>query len=245
MRKAVKSRPYSRPQHTRRRRIQFSVAASLMATTLLAAEPAFASIPGPDGTIKACVLIATGLTRIIDSNASCLPLVEQQVTWNQRGPQGPQGPQGLQGPPGPQGPAGPAGAVGPAGPRGQQGPAGPQGPGGVAGPAGPRGPQGPAGPQGPVGPTGPAPRLYTVTNQFNVPGETDPNSGMDNLAQAVAFCTFGDAVTGGGFDLHSFALTVFFDEPTAEGTGWRIEVVNSSQFPSTAAVHARCMDLTP
>jgi hypothetical protein len=73
---------------------------------------------------------------------------DQQISWNQTGPQGPIGPTGPQGPVGPKGDTGPVGAVGPAGPAGADGAIGPAGP---AGPAGPKGDTGPAGPQGPAG----------------------------------------------------------------------------------------------
>lgn len=73
---------------------------------------------GNPNLIHSCVLIATGVVRIVAPTANCLPLVEKAVHWSiagVAGPQGPQGPQGLQGLQGPQGDTGPQGPAGPAG----------------------------------------------------------------------------------------------------------------------------------
>src|ERR1700749_1650284 len=64
-----------------------------------------AAIPGPDGSISACINPTSnppGAVRIIDSAATCAA-GETPISWGQTGPAGP---------PGPQGPAGPAGARG-------------------------------------------------------------------------------------------------------------------------------------
>ena len=76
------------------------------AILVLAGGIAYAAIAGEDGTITACYK-ANGILRVIDAEAgqTCTGS-EQQLTWNQTGPQGPQGP------PGPQGPQGPSGALG-------------------------------------------------------------------------------------------------------------------------------------
>src|SRR6185437_15491739 len=75
---------------------------------------AAASIPGTGGVIHGCYNTGanpSGQLRVIDTSkgATCSKN-EQQLDWNQTGPQGPrgpQGPQGLQGPQGPQGDPGP------------------------------------------------------------------------------------------------------------------------------------------
>lgn len=124
-----------------------------------------AGVPGPSGLFSACYSSASGLVRIVDHTATCLP-GEQAATLSPdgKGPQGPQGPAGPVGPPGPQGvkgdtgfqgPPGPQGVAGPNGPQGAQGPMGPAGPAGPPGAIGPAGPPGPIGPMGPVGPAGP------------------------------------------------------------------------------------------
>jgi len=63
--------------------------------------------------------------KVIDAEAGrrCGAL-ENELTWNQRGPQGAPGPAGPAGPVGPQGVEGPVGPAGPAGPVGPAGPAG-------------------------------------------------------------------------------------------------------------------------
>jgi hypothetical protein len=92
----------------RRRAVLVAVAAILV----LAGGIAYAAIPAEDGTITGCYK-ANGSLRVIDVEAgqTCTGS-EQQLTWNQTGPQGPEGPQGPAGPQGPQGPQGPSGALG-------------------------------------------------------------------------------------------------------------------------------------
>jgi len=80
---------------------------------------AAASIPGTGGVIHGCYNTGanpSGQLRVIDTSkgATCSKN-EQQLDWNQTGPQGPrgpQGPQGLQGPQGPQGDPGPTYSAG-------------------------------------------------------------------------------------------------------------------------------------
>lgn len=91
---------------------------------------------GDPKLIHSCVLIATGVVRIVAPTANCLPLVEKAVDWSISGvpgPTGPQGPQGIQGAAGPQGIPGPQGEPGAQGPAGPEGAAGPQGPAGANG----------------------------------------------------------------------------------------------------------------
>src|SRR5262245_36362781 len=118
------------------------VIAVLALAPVAAASVAYATIPGGNGVISAC-LNPDGLIKLIDRDAgeSC-PGPHQLVEWNQEGPTGPPGPAGPQGPTGPTGGTGPAGPQGPPGPTGGTGPAGPQGPTGPTGGTGPAGPQG-------------------------------------------------------------------------------------------------------
>src|SRR3954452_4378452 len=80
----------------------------------LAASSASASIPDSNGVITSCYSTDPagpfGALRVIDlaQSMSC-SAGEQQLTFNQAGPQGAAGPQGQAGPAGPAGPPGPAG----------------------------------------------------------------------------------------------------------------------------------------
>jgi hypothetical protein len=88
---------------------------------VLAGGIAFAAIPAANGTITGCYK-ANGSLRVIDVEAGhTCSSTEQQLAWNQTGPQGAQGIQGPEGPEGPQGPAGPQGPPGPQGPSGALG----------------------------------------------------------------------------------------------------------------------------
>jgi hypothetical protein len=83
------------------------------ALALAASGAAWASIPGPDGSIHGCYLKRGGSLRVIDSSSSTsCARTETALNWSEQGPpgvQGPTGPQGASGPPGLQGPTGPAG----------------------------------------------------------------------------------------------------------------------------------------
>ncbi len=101
---------------------------------LVVAGIGYASIPGPDGTVKGCYAATKGVllgiphskgdTRIVDSGEACRPY-EKAILWNQEGPKGEPGSQGPEGPQGEVGPQGPQGETGPQGPQGDEGPAGP------------------------------------------------------------------------------------------------------------------------
>jgi hypothetical protein len=81
---------------------------------------AVASIPGPDGTVKACLKKQSprkGAVRIIDHRASC-SRSERTISWNQTGPRGLPGSEGTPGAPGTPGTQGAPGAEGPQGPAG-------------------------------------------------------------------------------------------------------------------------------
>jgi hypothetical protein len=57
---------------------------------LIATVVAWASIPDANGVIHGCADKLTGVTRIIDSSAQCLP-TEHVINWNQAGAPGPAG----------------------------------------------------------------------------------------------------------------------------------------------------------
>ena len=185
---------------------------------------AFASIPGPGGTIFACYVKTGGALSVIDSTQKCASN-QTSVTWNQIGPAGPSGLVGSAGPAGPTGASGPqgqpgltgatgaTGAIGSSGPMGPSGPAGPAGANGAAGatglvgPVGPAGPAGVdgalgvAGPAGPIGPTGPA-GVTNVTARpasFSIPG--GPGGSPEAPQTFIQRCGTNEVATGGGFDL--------------------------------------------
>jgi hypothetical protein len=76
-------------------RDRFLGVAIIIAGTLVAASVAFASIPGPDGTIHGCYLKSGGRLRVIDKQAEqkCTSK-ERPLSWSQQGPSGPPGVQG-------------------------------------------------------------------------------------------------------------------------------------------------------
>lgn len=147
----------SRPQVRR-----ISIGAALTVGLMGVGGIAYASIPGPSGTINGCYTQATGALRVVDSGASCRSN-ETAITWNQAGPQGA---------------AGPAGATGA---TGAQGPIGLTGPTGATGPQGPKGDTGATGPQGATGPAGGA-GLYYAQNGFNGPVDYPSNSTYNTVA---------------------------------------------------------------
>ena len=79
---------------------------------------AVASVPAPDGQVRACY-DAKGNMHLIDAAASDAQMPstcsdkETPISWNQTGPTGPQGAQGPQGPKGATGAQGPQGPAGP------------------------------------------------------------------------------------------------------------------------------------
>jgi hypothetical protein len=66
-------------------------------------------------TYYACVNNSSGTIHMTSPTGKC-STNEQEIVWNQAGPQGPAGTDGQPGAQGPQGPAGPQGPQGPAGP---------------------------------------------------------------------------------------------------------------------------------
>ena len=145
------------------------------------------------------------------------------------GPTGAAGPIGTTGPAGPAGPTGATGAVGPAGATGATGSVGPAGPTGNPGATGVQGPVGPVGPAGPTGATGAIAAVHTVEA-----------SGTGELCQAVACCSAGEQVLGGGHSASStqpgnaaFDVRVSVSAPGTPAScggsarGWSVQVLNS------------------
>ena len=100
---------------------------------------AYASIPGPNGVIRACYDNQSGQTRIVDLQTG-LPKGcgsrESLISWNQTGPKGDKGDQGLKGDPGVKGDPGDPGQKGDPGVKGDQGLQGDPGVKGDPGPSG-------------------------------------------------------------------------------------------------------------
>ena len=106
------------PVQRHRPRVTFANVTSLLALVVALSGGVFAvaSVPGPSGTIRAC-LTKSGAVRVIDHNRRCARK-ERTLTWNQRGRTGSRG---LQGTAGPNGAAGANGVAGAGGATGQQG----------------------------------------------------------------------------------------------------------------------------
>jgi Collagen triple helix repeat (20 copies) len=162
------------------RKTLLAAAAGAAVTAAIVGGVAWATIPAPDGVIKACYQQNGGQLRVIESTETCRSS-ELPISWNQTGSQGSQGPTG------PRGVQGPTGLRGIQGLQGQQGIQGPNGVNvtstplavgdpncptggtelvaasgttyacnGAAGARGPSGATGDQGQQGPAGPTGPS-----------------------------------------------------------------------------------------
>jgi len=72
------------------------IVVGVICAVLIAGGVAYASIPGPSGTINGCYKNATGMLIAIDSTASC-PVGYTALNWSQTGPQGPAGTNGTNG----------------------------------------------------------------------------------------------------------------------------------------------------
>jgi type VI secretion system secreted protein Hcp len=124
--------PPVRASGRRGRRISASLKVLVPTVAALGAGAAIAvgQIGATGTTYTGCVLTTQeseqhtstqpiGSVRVLDpavnDDNTCTTDLEEQITWNQQGPQGVTGPQGSQGP---QGPPGATGATGPAGPSG-------------------------------------------------------------------------------------------------------------------------------
>ena len=86
----------------------FWIAVVLVAAA--SAGTAYATIPGSDGVIHACVVTGTGQLRVIDTEANqACKRTETPLQWTQKGIPGPTGPKGDKGDKGDQGDPGPPG----------------------------------------------------------------------------------------------------------------------------------------
>jgi len=199
---------------------------------------ALAAIPGAGGEFTGCYTPRIGVLRVIDVQAGekCLK-PEQQITWNQTGPQGPQGiagPQGLQGPKGDKGDS--TGVPGPKGDKGDPGPAGAQGlPGaiGLKGDTGAQGPQGNPGPQGAAGISG-----YEIV----VANSADDSAGVKSLG---AQCPVGKRVLGGGVTVSPIGGSVIGSPPIAIRESapfgdffWQVTAVETEPYASNWSLQA-------
>ena len=102
---------------------------------------------------------------------------------------------------------------------------------GKVGRAGAQGPAGPAGAQGPAGGFDPS-KVAVVQNSAVV--------AADGQQTITASCASGAKVIGGGFNGGGTAVT-FNSQPTSDGTGWAVGVLNISDTASvTASVYAIC-----
>jgi hypothetical protein len=215
------------------------IATAVGAVTVTAAVAGlgYAAIPGGDGLIHACYDKQSGQVRIFDPSGGPIKACgkgEQEVFWNQTGPQGE------------------TGSMGPAGPQGEQGLIGPQGPKGDSGATGPAGPQGPTGPAGADGADG-------VSGWELVRGSTEFSSASHQFKRVE--CPSGKRVIGGGafaqgkvnlvtgepLNLHS----IFMSEPYISDTGgpdgwagWAYEVGGDTDLDWRLWVHVICADVS-
>jgi hypothetical protein len=195
---------------------------ALVAALVAVGGVAYASIPGPDGVIKACynkpglLGLGKGELRVIDSQANCAG-TETPITWNQ---------------------AGPKGDPGPAGPQGDTGPAGPEGPQGEPGPAGQQGEQGVPGPPGSIG-------GYQIVKHT----EGTPSTPLPLVA--FVECPDGTKVLGGGAAIAGSASeesVLSSSRPLDDGDGWgaSTELLEPGTLVTgTVTVWAICADVTP
>jgi hypothetical protein len=130
-------------------------------------------------------------------------------------------------------PAGPRGSVGSTGAAGAQGPAGPQGPQGIQGFTGASGPQGPSG-------------GFNLSKINYVTGPTVSVVSAPGLAIGTeTLCPAGNKVIGGGFRILSAdtAVGVVRSESNSTGSGWVVEVTNTSG--SSVDMHATAVCAAP
>jgi len=129
--------------------------------------------------------------------------------------------------------AGPRSLVGSTGATGAQGPAGPQGPQGIQGFTGSSGPQGPPG-------------GFDLGKISYVTGPTVSVPSVAGLAVGTeALCPTGDKVVGGGFRILSAdtAVGVVRSASNSTGSGWIVEVTNTSSAPVDMHATAVCATL--
>jgi hypothetical protein len=110
----------------------------------------------------------------------------------------------------------------------QQGVPGPQGPQGTQGPQGPQGTQGIQGPAGASGVSG----YEIVSHDQNIPDGTGQYDTVN--------CPTGKKAVGGGFVADDFRdLTIQMSGPTANGSGWIVNVI--SHGPGNVQGHLRAV----
>ena len=112
----------------------------------------------------------------------------------------------------------------PAGPRGPVGPAGATGAAGATATLGATGPTGASGPQGPPGGFDLSKISYVTGPTVSVPSNAGVAVGTE------ALCPTGNKVVGGGFRILSADTTVGVvrSESNSSGSGWTVEVTNTS-----------------
>ena len=130
----------------------------------------------------------------------------------------------------PAGARGPAGATGPTGQTGAQGTSGAQGSQGIQGLAGATGPQGASG-------------GFDLSKLSYVSGQTLPvaptTTGL--IVGTETDCPAGDKVVSGGFTILSAAsVRVVTSESNSTGSGWYVEMMNTSGSPVDVRVTAVC-----
>jgi hypothetical protein len=133
----------------------------------------------------------------------------------------------------------------PAGPRGAVGPTGAAGAAGASGAQGPAGPQGPQGVQGFTGPQG-QPGSFDLGKITYVTGPTTSVVSVAGLGVGIeARCPAGNKVVGGGFQILSedTAVGVVRSESDSSGSGWNVEVTNTSG--SSVNMHATAVCVAP
>ena len=228
------------PRPNRARRLGLGGVIGLVGVLLLGTV-ALAAIPGAGGVISGCYSPKFGLLRVVDVQAGqhCLR-TEQQITWNQTGPQGTPGPAGAQGPQGIPGPKGDTGAPGAAGPAGGPGPKGDTGAQGIPGSQGAPGAQGPAGTAGISG--------YEIVSDVST---FDSSSAR----QMSVFCPAGKRVIGGGAqifpslaDPNRTIAPVVLRTSLPNGTdGWFAEAFETAAYPFEwdLTVNAICASVGP
>ncbi len=127
-------------------------------------------------------------------------------------------------------------------PAGARGPAGATGPTGAQGASGAQGPQGIQGLAGATGPQG-APGGFDLSKLSYVTGQTLPvaptTTGL--IVGTETDCPAGDKVVSGGFTILSNAtVRVVTSMSNSAGSGWIVEMMNTSGSPVDVRVTAVC-----
>lgn len=236
-----------------RKRLMTSAVGALVAAAI-AGSVAYATIPGPDGTINGCYRTSEddqkGQLRVVNDPTACRSN-ESPISWNQVGPRGEQGPQGergIQGPPGTDGADG-ADGVNVTSAALSKGDANcPDGGSqftaagnnitfacnGAPGQDGQNGPKGDTGAQGLPGVSG----HEVVSQRFTF-------SPLMSSVTGGAICPSGKKVLGGGFDIPpvipdiTAGYSVLASHPSG-GDSWIVRATNDSAVNRTLEVYAIC-----